>query len=392
MKKIIGYFLIFISIIVVLFVLYKNSNYTKKQQTFSTYTVLASTWDKYKAQFINNDGRVVDNSQGGITTSEGQSYALLRAVWTGDNAEFDKVWTFTEQNLKRPDDNLFGWRWGKKPDGSYGFIGKGDQNSAADADTDIALALILASRRFHNDEYKSNAQKILTDMWRDETAVVNGKRYLIAGNWASNSQEIIVNPSYFAPYAWRVFAEVDSDHDWDSLVDPAYTLLNEVGQSPLDKGKGVGLPPDWVAIERIDGSLKASTISGLSTNYGFDAMRVPFRVALDWEWFHDLQAKDYLSKSYTFLVDDFKKRDKLSSTYAHDGSIVNDNESPSMYATSLGFFMLADPTDAKTIYQQKVIKLYSNDTNSFVNSVQYYDQNWLWFGAALYNHQLILYH
>ena len=112
MKNLFGYFLIFISFVLILYAIFLNTNAAKKNQTFSSYTFLSSSWEKYRDEFINQDGRVVDYSQNGITTSEAQSYALLRSVFIGDKAAFDKVWSWTKNNLKRPQDNLFGWRWG----------------------------------------------------------------------------------------------------------------------------------------------------------------------------------------------------------------------------------------------------------------------------------------
>src|SRR5437016_10118896 len=43
--------------------------------------VLTNSWTAYKQQFIQQDGRVIDWMSEGNTTSEGQSYAMLRAVW-----------------------------------------------------------------------------------------------------------------------------------------------------------------------------------------------------------------------------------------------------------------------------------------------------------------------
>ena len=138
---------------------------------------------------------MVDPSQDNITTSEGQSYALLRAVWIDDKPTFDTVWKWTKTTLQRPHDHLFGWKWGQRPDKSYGFIQNGGDNSATDADSDIALALILASRRWNDASYQRDAMPLLKDLWDVETDVAAGKRYLIAGNWAQNQQELIINPT-----------------------------------------------------------------------------------------------------------------------------------------------------------------------------------------------------
>ncbi len=391
MRKALGYFFFFLALVLFLFVAYSNSRYSEVVRPFSSYSLLNASWENYKKKFINQDGRVLDFSQNEITTSEGQSYALLRAVWIDDKQTFDFVWKWTKTILKRPNDNLFGWKWGKLPDGTtYGFI-SGDRNSASDADSDIALALILAGRRWLNDQYLQDARKILNDIWLQETATTDGKRYLIAGNWAQNQNEIVVNPSYFSPYAWRIFAQVDPGHDWKSLINPAYDLLEQSGQDPLDKGKNVGLPPDWISIERTTGKVKNTGLDNLTSNYSYDAMRVPWRIAVDYFWSKDPRAKNYLLKSFSFLNDQYQTTGKLASGYTHDGQSLGDFEQPVMYSTVLGYFMLADPGRAKKIYNEKIIGLYSNDTNSFKQDLSYYEQNWLWFGAALFNNKIISY-
>lgn len=387
MRKALGYICIFIGIGIGVYVLYANSNYAVTNRTFSSYTLLSSSWEKYKMQFIQKDGRVIDHSQHDITTSEGQSYAMLRAVWIDDKPTFDLVWKWTKTTLKRPKDNLFGWRWGKE-NNKYGFISNGGNNSASDADSDIALALILAANRWQQENYREDAKKILKDLWEKETAVANGKRYLIAGNWAQNQQELILNPSYFAPYAWRIFAQEDITHDWQSLIDPAYTLLEDVGKQPLDTNKGLGLPPDWVTVERKTGRLKAPSQKNLTTNYSYDAIRVPLRIGIDYAWNNDERARNYL-QSFHYLSDVYRQSSKLDASYAHNGIVVQKGENPSMYATIIGAFMVTDPHLAKKIYEEKIVRVYSNATNSFDKNLPYYEQNMLWFGAALYNKQLL---
>jgi endo-1,4-beta-D-glucanase Y len=388
MRKPLGTILILVGIMIILFVAYANSNLSRQTRIFSSYSLLSSSWDAYKAQFIQSDGRSIDPSTQNITTSEAQGYALLRSVWIDDKPTFDKVYQFTINNMKLPQDNLFGWHYGKLSNGTYGFLPNGGNNSAADADSDIAYALILASRRWNDPSYQNNALPIIKDMWKYETATASGKRYVIAGNWAQNQQKLIINVSYFAPYEWRAFASVDRQDNWNSLINPAYQLLSDSGNASLDKSKGVGLPPDWLAIDRQTGALSAANISNLTTNYSFDAMRTPWRIALDYQWYKDPQALSYLKTSYQFLAQQYEKNHTLAQTYAHGGTTVSAAENPVMYATALGYFTVTDKKLAAQIYQDKIIRLYSNDQNTFNKTIPYYEQNWLWFGAALYNNFL----
>jgi len=387
MKKTLIATLLVAGVIALIILVYVNSKFRTTNRIFSDYSLLSSTWEKYKAQHIETDGRVIDYSQDKITTSEGQSYALLRAVWSDDKEIFDTVWEWTRTNLNRQDDSLFGWRWGEREDGSFGFMANGGENSATDGDSDIALALIFATQRWNDPAYQDEAIKILNDIWIYSTEDVNGKRYLLAGRWATSKSEIVLNPSYFMPYSWRIFDEVDPTHDWNSLINPAYEVLTESGRMTLRDQAGVGLPPNWISLAKPSGELKAPEPIELSTTYSYDAMRIPWRIALDYLWYKDEQALTYL-QSLSRLSQAYTTDGLLTSTYNHDGTAITTYESPSMYATALSYFQLVEPELGQTLYRQKIEVLYSNDTNTFKEDLNYYDLNWLWFSIALYSDSL----
>ena len=48
-------------------------------------------WTDFKSRHIQQDGRVVDNGNGGISHSEGQGYALVLAELAGDREVFDRT-------------------------------------------------------------------------------------------------------------------------------------------------------------------------------------------------------------------------------------------------------------------------------------------------------------
>jgi len=359
-----------------------------KPISFSTYTILTSSWEKYKVSFMNEDGRVIDHEHNGITTSEGQSYAMLRAVWIDDKKAFDQVWKWTIENLKRDDDNLFGWKWGQRSDGSYGFLEGGGENSASDADQDIALALLFAAKRWKQESYLESALPILYDIWDKETVLANGKRYLLAGTWAQQENKLTLNPSYFAPYAWRIFARIDKAHPWEELISPAYDILTLSSSHPLNTVRSGQLPPDWVVLDTSTQSYAASDLPQLTSNFSFDAMRVPWRIALDYQWFASPEASRYLTTHFQSIARDFDQNNSLVYAYSHDGQRIGESEHGAMYGTVIGYFMLAKPETARTIYEQKLLSYYSNDSNSIPSDVNYYAQNWIWFGIALYENYL----
>ncbi len=386
---VIGYALIVLAVILCIAILYFNGVFGHTSLVFSDKDMVTSLWSHYKSDYINPDGRAIDKSQNNITTSEGQGYLLLRAVWMDDKGTFDKGLQWTNNNLKHKDDNLFAWLFGEKTDGSYGILtDRGGQNAATDADTDIALALVFAYDRWNDTKYLTEAKAIMGDIWDKEVVVIAGKPYLTANNLEKfSSSKPIINPSYFEPYAYRIFANIDRSHDWVSLVDTSYALLNNSASSQLDKGSSSGLPPDWIEIDKTKAAISATGISNLTTNFSFDALRVPWRVALDYEWFKAPEAKQYLDK-LGFLSSQWQNSKMLASVYGHDGSIVASSEVPAMYGGAIGYFAVSDTADADDVYNQKLKILFDQDTENWKTPLSYYDANWAWFGIALYDNLL----
>ncbi len=82
------------------------------------YGLRKSDWAIYQKNFVSADGRVIDTGNGDVSHSEGQGYGLVIAAAYGDRAAFDRIWTWTQQNLQvRHGDKLLAWQWkpGAKP-------------------------------------------------------------------------------------------------------------------------------------------------------------------------------------------------------------------------------------------------------------------------------------
>lgn len=351
--------------------------------------VLTQSWASYKQRFI-IEGRVIDPKQNNITTSEGQSYAMLRAVWMNDRPTFDAVWNWTQVNLRVRDDGLPAWRWGTKSDGTTGVL---DNNAATDADQDIALALLFAARRWNEPAYQQEALELLRGIWEWQTAVIAGQRVLVAGNWARGSADeaAVVNPSYLAPYAYRIFAAADPERPWMELVDSSYALLAQIRADPRFGG-AVGLAPNWLALDVASGALRpASNFGPYADEFSFDASRLPWRLALDWRWFSDPRAQQALEGLH-FLPDTFAREGRLMGIYRVDGTPVVTYETISMYGGGIGGLVLEkDRALIERMYQEHLMRAYRNDTQGsyWGEPDNYYDQNWAWFGTALAENRLV---
>lgn len=334
--------------------------------------VLKDSWEFYKKTFINYEGRVIDPKTN-LTTSEGQSYALLRSVIMNDKKTFEVVWNWTSFHLQyRNEDRLFSWKYGIKEDNTIGII---DSESATDADIDIATALLLASKKWNIPVYGKEAEIIIQNIWDKEVIKLKDENYyLLAGTWAGYGGTIVVNPSYISPASFRLFQTVDSAHDWLQLRRNSYALLVK-----LIKQNKSGLIPDWIVINKTNQETSLPTDSKLSLNFGYDAVRVYWRIAQDYLWFINPDALDFLNKQ-DFLVNYWKEQKRILPVFSLNGIPTVDYEDNASYGALLPYFKITD----ETTYQDLKKRLQSEYNNgAWKNNDNYYTQNWAWLGLAL---------
>lgn len=386
--RVVGFLLLFVSAAIVSVVLYRNNPESDVPLVYTPTQMLNATWHAYKDAYVSPEtGRTIDRQRGDVTTSEGQSYTMLRAVWMGDKDTFDTTWEFTRTHLQHKNDALFSWLYGALATGTYGVLEEqGGATSASDADSDIALALLFAYARWHEEEYLAQAQAIVHDIWEKEVIEVDGVPYLAANDKEKtlDKQSVLINPSYLSPYSYRLFAKIDPAHPWERLVDSSYALLLKSIEAPLTQSPGA-LPPNWVELHS-DGTLSSPAQEALTSDYGYDALRIPWRLALDWQWYQDERALRALSAMQA-LGRSWESEGKLDTIYSHSAQTIGNYESPAMYGGAIGYFLLTS-SSAKDVYNNKLVYLYNPDANNWKQTLSYYDDNWAWFGIALYNQQL----
>jgi endoglucanase len=347
--------------------------------------ILSKTWEGYKERFV-EDGRAVDPRADRRTTSEGQSYAMLRAVYMDDQEAFDEVWRWTEENLQVREDGLLAWEYGGRPDEAPGVA---DENTATDADTDAALALLFAAQRWDAPEYEREALEILRGIWEQETTDISGERVVTAGSWARGDDggPVVVNPSYFAPYAYRIFAEADPDHDWMELVDSSYGILERVRASS-EFGGEAGLAPDWLALHPQTGELLPAEdeVGPRAGESSYDASRIPWRISLDYLWFEDDRAREVL-EGLSLPRRELEQQDRLLASYNPDGSPAADHDAISVYAGVLpGLLFGGDQAMAHKVFTERILGEYTDDPEGSYwgeDPDGYYDQNMAWFATAV---------
>ncbi|HEY9877947.1 MAG TPA: glycosyl hydrolase family 8 [Leptolyngbyaceae cyanobacterium] len=359
---------------------------TPSRNTFpplSTEALLQESWNAYQERFIQPDGRVIDWESNARTVSEGQAYAMLRAVLVDDPDTFDRTLKWAENNLRRTGsgqgDSLWTWKWGERSDKTWGVI---DGNFASDADIDAATALILASRRWNRADYLSLAREKLADLWAYSTLVLpalepqKAPRYLLPGPLQAFQPQpgmVHLNPSYLAPYAFRLFAQVDPERDWLALVESSYRVLEQTSQLSAN-----GLPSDWVTLELASQTLRPTENTALKTQYSFDAYRVWWRVALDAALFKEARADRFLDAHLTYLKTLWQSQQSIPAVMDLQGKALVDYEATAQYAMLYPAFQRIDPSLAEEIRSNKLVTTYNQGV--WDNANAYYVQNLAWLG------------
>jgi endoglucanase len=338
-----------------------------------------STWSNYTDKFIINSGQVLDHDQN-YTTSEGQSYAMLRAVWTNDKKAFENVWQWTKNNLqKRSEDKLIAWRMRKDSSGNFNQL---DSMNATDADLDIALALILAHKRWSRDKQSSfllDGVELIKNVWKHRVVdLQNGSLAILPFNSQKWRNIEILNPSYFSPAHYRVFAQFDKSNNWNKLSNDTYTILNKISS---DKG----LVPNWIKYDysKKDFSSAVDTMNeSNANNYGYDAFRVFWRVGLDVSWFNTKGARNFLRKALPFFTQEYKNNNRIVAVYDLNGNKLENYEDTATDTAAYMVFKYTNSPLLSKFWNEKYINSIDKKTNIFKVNSNYYSQNWGWFTLA----------
>lgn len=226
-------------------------------------------WEKYKSSFISKDGRIIDYYQGQRSHSEGQSYGMFLAVAYNDRATFDNLWQWTKGNLSTRSDNLLAWGWGKRPNGEWKVI---DYNNATDGDILIAYALLKATKKWADNNYREEGLKIIESIRKNLAVNWRGHTFLLPGYYGfTRGDGFVLNPSYLIPPALRYFASVDEKAFWTKVYKDSLFLIAEGSFGKLH------LPADWVILNETG----ISIFNEKKPYFGYEAIRT--FLYLSWE-------------------------------------------------------------------------------------------------------------
>jgi endo-1,4-beta-D-glucanase Y len=306
---------------------------------------VATAYNNWKAKFFQG-GRVVRTENTNDTASEGIAYGMLMGVYMNDQGLFDTLWGYAHARLNG--NGLMTWHYS-----AAGAVVDGP-GAATDADQDMAWALLMADKQWGGSpttgglpSYASSATTLIGAIWSKEVDQSNGF-VLKPGDMFGGANQ--TNPSYFAPSYYRVFATATSNPGWLSVVTSSYSILSKASGSS-------GLVPNWVNSQGLGVNGPGNDPNGL--HFGYDACRIPWRIALDYCENGEPQAMQYLQKIVGFYTAKFTAGGGLGSI--KDGYTVAGAAPPpplGMYAAGMAFTGPAG-----------VAALYDGGAAAFVNSV-----------------------
>jgi len=382
-------------------------------------SALQRTWKGLKARNIRpwSDGLVhrPKSETPGDAVSEGQAYGMMLALYVNDQPGFDSIWDAAEKNMWNDGNGFYDWRW---QDGKVTANGM-----ATDADQDIALMLIFADAlvtkniwKTHTSpksvNYRTRAQAILNTLW---SKGVNAGALRPGANWGgggtcSNGQGSWacgehVNPGYFSPASYRIFKTFDASHAWGDVVEKSYAII---ARSP---GYAKGMIPDWMNLDGTYPTASALGYNPFDGGKGFykDAIRVHWRLAMDWMWFQEPRAKTFLDAAYAFTAHDPAK----ANFHRMDGSLVPAESTFTLNGTkgpvrsrrehsplTVGMWACAamgsGGSDSADAWAQEMLKYHADGSDVWGLKVDpaggvedtahnevYFDQFLSWFGASV---------
>ncbi len=219
------------------------------------------------------------------TVSEGIGYGMLNAVYMNDQTLFDELWKYERMWLD--DNGLMDWYINAAGTDRLGT------GAATDADEDMAFALVMADRQWGGSGtldrgYLDYARDQVQRFWDHE--IYEGKLARAGDHWGDWNN---LNISYFAPAYYRVFAQLDGNQaGWDAVIKTVYDTIDNA-LNAHNGNQDNGLVPAWCSSEGVPGD---------PGNYQYDSCRTPFRIALDYCWFGEPRARDYVAKTTGFFA------------------------------------------------------------------------------------------
>ena len=284
----------------------------------------SNAYTAWKGSFVTASGaggglRVQSPQHQSGTVSEGIGYGMIAAVYMNDRPTFDGLWGYAKLHFDAK--GLMNWKIT-----AAGATASDGAGSATDADEDMAWALLMASNQWSSVTYLDDARAVINAMYATEIA--GDGRLKPGDNWGDTTYY----PDYFSPAYYRVFARATNNNVWSgTIINKNYELLAAVSGPH-------GLVPNGT--QAVDTGTPSTAMP-----YGYNACRMPWRIAMDWCFNGEPRAKAYLDKAGAFF--NGIGAANLGDGYANNGTQTSGNHNmavigPAGTAGMAGFPTLLD--------------------------------------------------
>jgi endoglucanase len=319
MKPKFTFFLLHFVIVIFSITAYGQTQAFPANKTFS-YGIMAAnrnsqdaldSYNTWKTNFVEacNNGRFrVKFDNVAETVSEGIGYGMLLTAYKGDKTTFDGLWNYYKDN--RNGNGVMNWK-------INGCSGTNGQNGATDAEVDAAMALIVADYQWGSTgaiNYKTDAKALILAMKNHE--VEAGSYVLKPGDMFGGSN--LTNASYFAPGYFRAFGVYTADTTfWNNVAAKCHTIINN---NLTQNNAAGGLVSDWCQASGAYSNDSSGYVNQGKT-YKYDAARTPWRIAVDYVWYGNNDAKIYSKKCSDFVRVTLGGTANVKDGYNQDGSL-----------------------------------------------------------------------
>ncbi|MBF0171003.1 MAG: beta-glucanase [Nitrospinae bacterium] len=326
--------------------------------------VVRDFYDRWKRLYLRDDCSVAgerrvyvwfapqewdDRQPPTIAVSEGQGYGMMIVpLMAGHDPDaraiFDGLYRFYKAHPSALDPRLMAWRQVE----GCGDETPGATDAATDGDLDIAFGLLLADAQWGSDgevDYRGEATAIIDAIMARE---INRETFApLLGDWAADDGDYFygTRSSDFIPDHFRAFGAATGDPRWGRVAETVYGIVATLqrNDSPV-----TGLLPDFIvhtgaATAGVKGLYLETALDGA---YGYNACRVPWRLATDYLVSGDARAQGAVGR-----MGDWVRQatggdpSRIRSGYYLDGRPIPDSETLSEdFLAPLAVGAMVDPT------------------------------------------------
>jgi endoglucanase len=291
------------------------------------------------------DGKTVEGgtADSTLSISEGHGYGMLITVMMADfdpDAQkiFNGMVSFFHDHPAKSNPGLMAWNQLRTCQNAGDDVG-GD-NSATDGDLDIAYALLLADSKWGSTgdiNYKVEAGKVISAIKQLEIDPVS--QFVRIGDWVDRVDDgqyaHTTRSSDFMVSYFKAFAGITGDNSWYLVRDQTYFIINDIRDS---FSQYTSLIPDFI-VDVPSNPRPAEPMYIEDTGdgeYSWNAVRYPWRIALDYLLYDEERAYDALVPINSWIIKATGgDPGNIAETYTLDGSYSVESGFDSMASVSM---------------------------------------------------------